>query len=145
VSVYLHVDKSLVVVSKTDIHLTEQGTLPAARTQDGNILPTVGVNLLDGASAEVIRQALGQLVATQFGGNRQAALITRQRHRDCIEETVAHLQRALQVLTAPQAASRSELLAQDLRDAAAALGRTTGRTGTEDVLDVVFSSFCIGK
>jgi tRNA modification GTPase len=38
-----------------------------------------------------------------------------------------------------------ELLAEDLRSAARALGRITGRVDVEDILDVVFASFCIGK
>jgi tRNA modification GTPase len=38
-----------------------------------------------------------------------------------------------------------ETLAIDLRDALSAVGRVTGETTTDDVLDVIFSSFCIGK
>ena len=38
-----------------------------------------------------------------------------------------------------------ELLAEDLRLAARALGKITGRVGVDDVLDIVFREFCIGK
>ncbi|HTP82304.1 MAG TPA: tRNA uridine-5-carboxymethylaminomethyl(34) synthesis GTPase MnmE, partial [Alphaproteobacteria bacterium] len=39
----------------------------------------------------------------------------------------------------------AELIAEDLRLAARALGRITGQIGVEDVLDVIFREFCIGK
>ncbi len=42
-------------------------------------------------------------------------------------------------------AQAPELAAEDLRLAARALGRITGRLGVEDMLDVIFRDFCIGK
>jgi tRNA modification GTPase len=42
-------------------------------------------------------------------------------------------------------ATAAELIAEDLRQAADALGRIVGRTGVEDVLDLLFAEFCIGK
>jgi tRNA modification GTPase len=47
--------------------------------------------------------------------------------------------------TAPQGAVDGELAAEDLRLATRCLGRITGRVDVEDVLDVIFSDFCIGK
>jgi tRNA modification GTPase len=48
-------------------------------------------------------------------------------------------------LARPDWLAESELVAEDLRAAVAALGRATGRIGTEEMLDALFSSFCIGK
>jgi tRNA modification GTPase len=48
-------------------------------------------------------------------------------------------------LARSQAAALPELAAEDLRLAARALGRLTGRIDVEDVLDAVFRDFCIGK
>jgi tRNA modification GTPase len=56
-----------------------------------------------------------------------------------LAEALAHLDRASRTLETP------ELAAEDLRLAARALERITGRIGAEDVLDVIFGSFCIGK
>jgi tRNA modification GTPase len=75
-------------------------------------------------------------VARRLAG--EGATLTRLRHRAALEETLAALRRA----TAAQAA---ELAAEDLRLAARALGRITGRVDVEDVLDVIFREFCIGK
>jgi tRNA modification GTPase len=64
--------------------------------------------------------------------------LTRARHRTALEETQNHLQRAL-------TAVEGELRAEDVRLAMRSLGRITGRVGVEDLLDVIFRDFCIGK
>jgi tRNA modification GTPase len=73
-------------------------------------------------------------------GKFEAAPLTRLRHQEAVREGVAALDRALTAsVHAP------ELVAEDLRLAARALGRVTGRVDMEDVLDRLFSQFCIGK
>ena len=79
--------------------------------------------------------------AENFLAGSESALVTRQRHRLALEEVLAVLQRA----QAPGAAGREDLLAEELRIAARALGRLTGRVDVEDILDVIFRDFCIGK
>ncbi len=64
--------------------------------------------------------------------------LTRARHREALEDCVAALERA-------SAATLPELAAEDIRLAVRALGRITGRVDVEDVLDVIFRDFCIGK
>ena len=64
--------------------------------------------------------------------------MTRQRHRDALRECADALGRAV-------AAREEELIAEELRLAARALGRLTGRVDVEEVLDVIFRDFCIGK
>ncbi len=67
-----------------------------------------------------------------------APVLTRARHRAALEECAAALRGA-------EASSLPELMAEDLRLAVRALGRITGRVGVEDILDIVFAEFCIGK
>ena len=71
----------------------------------------------------------------------ESALVTRARHRQALEETVAALDRAL----AQDTSGNEELIAEELRSAATTLGRLTGRVDVEDILDVIFRDFCIGK
>ena len=78
--------------------------------------------------------------AASLAGAEQA-VVTRERHRYALQETRSALQRAL----GEPAASREDLLAEELRIAARALGRLTGRIDVEDILDVIFRDFCIGK
>jgi len=68
-------------------------------------------------------------------------LVTRQRHRMALKDTVAALDRAL----VEGKGGQEEILAEELRLAARSLGRLTGRVDVEDVLDAIFRDFCIGK
>ena len=79
--------------------------------------------------------------AEGFLAGAEPVLITRERHRRALEDALAALRRALQ----PELAGREDLLADELRIAARALGRLTGRVDVEDILDVIFRDFCIGK
>lgn len=67
-----------------------------------------------------------------------APSLTRVRHRQALEECLSSLKRF-------DLAPDPELAAEDVRLATRALGRITGRVDVEDVLDVVFGDFCIGK
>jgi tRNA modification GTPase len=66
------------------------------------------------------------------------APLTRPRHRHALQECTVALARA-------QNANLPELAAEDLRLAVRALGRITGAVDVEELLDVVFRDFCIGK
>ncbi len=68
----------------------------------------------------------------------EAPVLTRARHRQALEEAAASLHRA-------RAATLPELQAEDLRLALRSLGRITGTVDVEDLLDVIFRDFCIGK
>jgi tRNA modification GTPase len=65
-------------------------------------------------------------------------VLTRARHRAAVEEARMALDRA-------QSAGQLELKAEDLRLALRAIGRIAGRVDVEDVLDLIFKEFCIGK
>ncbi|MGQ3016458.1 tRNA uridine-5-carboxymethylaminomethyl(34) synthesis GTPase MnmE [Phenylobacterium sp.] len=85
-----------------------------------------------------LEEALAARVSAALGGAEPPAA-TRLRHRELLAEAVARLERAAGTEIEP------ELAAEDVRLAARALDRITGRIGSEDVLDRVFASFCIGK
>ena len=70
--------------------------------------------------------------------NGNEAPLTRARHRAHLEEGLAALERSQKV-------PDRELFGEDLRLALRSLGRITGRVDVEDILDVVFREFCIGK
>jgi tRNA modification GTPase len=99
-------------------------------------------------SGEGFDQLLAQLArhAEDFLAGAESALITRARHRHALEQTLAALRRALAGdMTGSQEPLPEDLVAEELRIAARTLGRLTGRVDVEDILDVIFHDFCIGK
>jgi tRNA modification GTPase len=90
------------------------------------------------AGVDGLLRGLSDRVVADLSGAEFPA-VTQARHRNLLEIAREHLRRALISLEEP------ELAAEDVRLAARALGRVAGRIGAEDVLEVVFASFCIGK
>jgi tRNA modification GTPase len=93
-----------------------------------------------GKGFDALLDALARYAEKYLAG-AESALVTRERHRRALQDALAALRRAL----APDLSSREDLLAEELRLAARALGRLTGRVDVDDVLDVIFRDFCIGK
>jgi len=83
--------------------------------------------------------ALVGFAQNYFGGS-EGGLIGRTRQRKLLEETAASLQRCVEVVCEGE-----ELAAEELRTAAHSLGRLLGRVDVEDILDVIFREFCVGK
>ena len=82
---------------------------------------------------------IGARLRAEFSAG-ESPLITRARHRAALAAAVAAMEAALADEARPL-----ELRAEDLRRAGDAIGRITGRIDVEDLLDVIFRDFCIGK
>ena len=89
-----------------------------------------------------VQELVARLIAfaQDFFGFGESGLISRVRHRTLLKETADSLSRA-----SAAAIQGDELLAENLRIAIHSLGRLTGRVDVEDILDVIFRQFCIGK
>jgi tRNA modification GTPase len=99
------------------------------------------VSAASGMGLEALERRLADVVRHRLEVD-EAPLVTRARHRELVEEALAAVVRGL------QGARRSvgaELVSEDLRLAARALGRITGSIDAEDLLDRIFSQFCVGK
>jgi tRNA modification GTPase len=88
--------------------------------------------------AEFVAALIG--FAQDFFGAGDGGLITRERQRKLLKETALSLRRSIAAI-----GQGEELAAEDLRAAAYSLGRLLGRVDVEDILDVIFREFCIGK
>ena len=93
-----------------------------------------------GLGVERLLRRLTEFAQSSFAGS-ETALVTRERHRNALQAALDALNRAM----ALPRRDAEDLVAEELRSAAGALGRLTGRIDVEDVLDVVFRDFCIGK
>lgn len=80
--------------------------------------------------------------ALNHSASREDAIVTNSRHYEALSETADHLQKALENM---DAGITGDFLAMDIRYALHALGSITGEVTTDDLLDNIFSSFCIGK
>jgi tRNA modification GTPase len=108
-----------------------------AVSMPGNALLTMSA--ASGAGIDDLVRALAQF-AEQFFTD-EPALVTRERHRVALRAASEALDQALRL----GPAGAEELLAEHVRLATRALERLTGRIGVEDILDVIFRDFCIGK
>jgi len=130
---------ALLIVNKTDLPAqldpdTLAEFLPAA--------PRVSLSALTNQGVERLEQALVDLV---LGGGVTVAetpLVSNPRHKALLQQALEHTQAAI---TAQEAGLSADLVSIDVREAAEALGQITGETVAEDLLETIFSKFCIGK
>jgi tRNA modification GTPase len=116
-----------------DLVVWNKSDLPWPAEQSG-----LHISAQSGDGMDVLLAKLSHLIRDKLERPSEAPPITRLRHRYALQITAASLSRAL-------AASEPELVAEDMRLAVRALGRITGRVDIEDLLDVIFRDFCIGK
>lgn len=99
------------------------------------------LSIMTGSGVAAFEEALGARIEEMFGRGEEP-LITRARHRKELEACVTALDGALSLL---RVGGETALVAEELRHATRAVGRITGRVDVEELLDVVFRDFCIGK
>ncbi len=121
-------DDSLIVFTKADLLAGAPEHPPSAAA--------IFVSALTGEGMGTLVERLKGCAADYLTGGE--SLITRSRHREAFGDCRDALRRAA---VAPSA----ELLAEDVRLALRALGRVTGQVDVEDLLDIIFRDFCIGK
>ena len=97
------------------------------------------ISAIGGDGVPNLIAALVGFAQAYFGGG-EGGLIGRTRQRRLLQETAASLERSIEVVEQGE-----ELAAEELRAAAHSLGRLLGRVDVEDILDVIFREFCVGK
>jgi tRNA modification GTPase len=94
------------------------------------------ISALTGEGIDRLLTALGERVAQNY--RIEGPVLTRARHRQALEHCLVSLRRS-------RCVELAELRAEDLRLAMRSLGRITGAVDVEDLLEVIFHDFCIGK
>ena len=129
--------KRLLICNKTD--------LPPRLTLPATVAPVVNVCCLTGDGLEALKDAIKSLA---WSGQSKSDLsdlsevTINSRHEDALQRAYAATERALAALSA---GAGLELAALELRLAVNAVGEVVGKTTTEDLLDAIFSTFCLGK
>ena len=140
--------KLVVVLNKTD--LIREDSIPELLAQvRGWLLDrcaeepgVITTSASENRGIEALEDAIAGIVLMGSAPKAEGAMISSLRHRQAIDE--AHTSLAQALLTS-QFGMPLDLLTVDLRAAVDALGRITGETVSEDVIDRIFSEFCIGK
>lgn len=122
-------ERTIIAINKCD-----QGT-PVVDAQLKNVRP-VFISVTEQTNISALLERMYALA--EIGGADSDSVITTVRHRQCLAEAHEFLKKFL-------SGGPIELICEDLRLAIRALGRIAGVVDVEDVLDVIFSSFCIGK
>src|SRR5947209_4062732 len=115
------------------------GIDPATPRQDRGVA-NFAISAVQGDGLPELLAALVAF-AQDFFGNNESGLIARERQRTLLRDTAAALVRSI----GAAGGGGEELVAEELRAAAQSLGRLLGRVDVEDVLDMIFREFCIGK
>ncbi|RCK51359.1 tRNA modification GTPase MnmE [Thalassospira xiamenensis] len=131
---------TILLINKVDV--ADTGNVPAVWSGqsaggDQLELPVLPISAMTGQGMESLLQLLETRVKVglDFAG---PVPLTRLRHRQALERASDHLDRGLQTDIA-------ELAAEDIRLAVREIGKITGRVDVEDLLDIIFGDFCIGK
>jgi tRNA modification GTPase len=124
---------------RNKVDLLGAGSAPGARTDTPGRL-TLSVSAQTGDGIDALVSALARHAREAFTQG-EPSIVTRARHRAALTETVEALDRA----AGQGSLGQEDLVAEELRLAARRLGRITGRVDVEDILDVIFRDFCIGK
>jgi tRNA modification GTPase len=124
-----------------DIRVFNKADLIGAAPPEAGAEDVFVVSARSGVGFDALERRLTQVVRERLETN-EAPLVTRARHRELVEEALAAVERGLE---AARIGIGAELVSEDLRLAARALGRITGSIDAEDLLDRIFSQFCVGK
>ncbi len=140
--------KLIVVVNKTDLlREDDAGDLldKIRRWVEKNVSGNPPVIGTAAPSNEGITELEDLIVETVMAGGvacAEGAVVSNVRHSRALEESRLSLQHCLRTV---ESGLPLDFISIDLRAAVDALGRITGETATEDVIDRIFSDFCIGK
>src|SRR4051812_33382443 len=132
--------KRILVRNKTDL-LASPDSLPEFSDEQlmSRVIP---VSCLTGQGIEPLKDAIKDLVWSGEIKAEMLEVMINSRHQDALQRARAATVRTAEAL---QSGESLELVALDLRIAVNAIGEIVGKTTTEDLLDMIFSQFCIGK
>ncbi len=122
--------RRLLLLNKADLGI-------AAGWEDG-----IPMSCTNGSGVEALRDAIRDIVMRAGPLMVDHPIAINTRHKSCFERLVTHVEAGRAALVASAA---PEYVALDLREALQALGEVVGVVDVEQILDVIFSSFCIGK
>lgn len=129
---------AIILLNKSDLPPQWE---PAAIRELAKDHPLIEVSVRRGEGLEQLESAIERLVYSGRAAAGEGAYVTNVRHLYCLREVKGHLQAAVNAIEVMPV----DCVVIDLRSAWEALGMITGDTAGEDIVDEIFSRFCIGK
>jgi tRNA modification GTPase len=136
----------MVVANKADLLPEGRASMaavqPAPSRGQQNTLARLRTSAITGEGIAELRAEILRHVAGETGANAEAGFLTNVRHQGLVRDSLSALQAATDAV-----ASRvpHEMLLMDLYNGLRPLDAITGATTTDDILNLIFSTFCIGK
>jgi tRNA modification GTPase len=137
---------AIIVANKSDL-LSDgrdaKGVAQASASQDQEkSLARIRTSAITGEGVAELRAEILRHVAGEAGANAEAGFLTNVRHQGLVRDSLSALQAATDAVTARVP---HEMLLMDLYNSLRPLDAITGATTTDDILNLIFSTFCIGK
>ena len=126
---------AIVVQNKADLGLAASGSGSSQK-------PAIRTSALTGLGISELREAILRHVTGDTGASAESGFLTNARHQKLVQDSVAALDAARD---ATNNRIPHEMILLDLYNALKALDEITGATTTDDILNLIFSRFCIGK
>ena len=128
----------LVLLNKSDEGVVND---EKRRTKDRTYEKTIlSISAKDGSGLIEFEARLEEIIR-KLNRTSSSIILTRVRHQQAVRQALEHLQASLHLSVVDQ----TELVAEEFRSATSALSRILGQVDIEDILDHIFSTFCIGK
>ncbi|ALA56725.1 tRNA uridine-5-carboxymethylaminomethyl(34) synthesis GTPase MnmE [Nitrospira moscoviensis] len=134
--------RRLVLLNKMDLFGEERGRRLAEVLRHRTNAPVIPVSAVTGVGLDDVKQGIRSLLSPGSLESRESVVVTNVRHQAALQQAASSLQQAYASIEARIA---PECVAVDLRGAADALGEITGAITSTEVLERIFSEFCIGK
>jgi len=134
----LPADRSILILNKTDLGCR-------SRPEDLPLKPCLPASLVQGEGLAEIREALREHLEKQTDSSSRPHAVVSERHRRLLADAGEEMLQACAQLGAEGEADHSVEAASHLRNALEYLGQATGRIYEEEVLNTIFSRFCVGK
>ncbi len=137
---------AIIVANKSDLQSERKGATVtaqgAASPDQQKSLPRVHTSAITGEGVTELREGILRHVAGETGAHAEAGFLTNVRHQGLVRDSLSALQAASNAVAAKVP---HEMLLMDLYNGLRPLDAITGATTTDDILNLIFSTFCIGK
>ncbi|MGE5612780.1 MAG: tRNA uridine-5-carboxymethylaminomethyl(34) synthesis GTPase MnmE [Bacillota bacterium] len=139
---FLKEKKKVIIINKTDIADEDRISDMKRQLEEAGNSPVIVASMLDGTGMDELLDAISGLFMEGAVDVNNEVLITNIRHKTLLEKSAESLASAKE---AYENGLTLDLVAIDIRESAENLGRITGESVGEDIINEIFSRFCIGK